>query len=639
MANAEDARAVAKAQTRATAAAAAVVAASSQPSMLRRLGGGVLETVVTRLLVLRARSVPISLLIGAIMLILARSDATDRLFGKPQIAALVDAFYQVLPALSSINEAAAGEEIACGGGNDNAAERRSKPRQFQRKKRRRGRLARRVATGPAEGDGGVMLRVRGLLSECGLEPSVTDGIGEDPFGVATVYGLALAGLLETTSAARETMIERHRVHRIVAVLVESEKRCRAPDSSEAAVASSRAIAAVSLRILEFATLHHGCQDVITRESKVVEAAVSVMRLRQADHPSSPASDSLSPDVVSDVMSDGENEHSPDRQRADNGDGEVPGRTAGVAAQGTPPPLVPLHDELVLADALRLCVNLTHECRVGLAQFVVSGGVGVVLDLMACPAVWPRAGVPEVEKNPLRETFDVRVLSIALLASVVAQDKNIGAAFQQFQPRGVVERDGGAVAFVLELLKVVGERGPSPGATTSSLVDARGGDATGDVEAGAAAAPEVGGNHGEASDEDVMITGDCAAGGGTVPSAESGDSSPAEESVGGIGMDKRVMTGYLCLLLGALVAGSAENRTLVLSAMPDNSLIPIADVLDEFLMFHHELGVVSSSVDDMYASIIESLRRESRAPATDALAAVPDTDWLNSDIGLGDCVKD
>jgi hypothetical protein len=56
-----------------------------------------------------------------------------------------------------------------------------------------------------------------------------------------------------------------------------------------------------------------------------------------------------------------------------------------------------------------------------------------------------------------------------------------------------------------------------------------------------------------------------------------------------------------------VKGCDRNRELALAAMPENSLAAVAEVLDEFLMFHQELGVVSASVDAMYKSIISALR--------------------------------
>lgn len=594
VADAKNASECAKAQTRATAAAVALEATNCQPSMLKRIGGAVLETVVSRLLVLRSRTVPVSLLVGSIMLILARSDATDQLFRKPQIAALVDAFYQVAPVLVAGSTAVEADDCAVAsdkkaGGDKKVALRSAS---LGVRKRRRGRLARRVATCSAEGEGGVILRVRSLLRDgCGLEESITNKVEENAIGVAMVYGLALAGALEASSNARAVMLESHRVHRIVAVLSEAERRSRAAESTDAVVASSRAITAVSLRVLEYATLHHRCQDVITRESKVVQTAVSVLRL--GGH-SVRTSDGIDCDPLRVQI------HPNPVPRSE------PNKGAFASSNSLADPPVPLYDELVLADALRLCVNLTHDCNAGLAQFIAAGGVGVVLDLIASPAVWPRPGLPVVEKNPLRETFDVRVLSVALLASVVTQNKNIGAFFQDIHPRGVVERDGGAVAFVLELLKSVGDSQPA-----SSVTNMNPGDPS---EAGGTPVDE-GGDAGSSgltvADNSSPVNGTSAS---SVRLADDA-SHPQSCGNGNIGMDQRVTTGYLCLLLGALVAGSSANRSLVVSAMPKNSLAPIADVLAEFLTFHHELGVVSTSVDEMYAGIIESLRDGSLAAET------------------------
>jgi hypothetical protein len=192
----------------------------------------------------------------------------------------------------------------------------------------------------------------------------------------------------------------------------------------------------------------------------------------------------------------------------------------------------------------------------------------VLDLLASPTIWSRrcSEVSDTYAAPCtdsgqRETFDVCVLGVALLASVVEQDSNVSSGFQDIHPLGLVERDGGALSFVLGLLKEVG----------SETIPAANG----------------------AGDDDSKKDGGVG------------------QANGALAMEKRVMTGYLCLLLGALVKGCERNRVFVRTAMPDKSLTAVADVLDEFLVFHHDLGVVSECVDDMYVSIIESLRNEWR----------------------------
>eukprot|EP00173_Palmaria_palmata_P003848 Plantae.Rhodophyta-Palmaria_palmata.ctg4244.p1 GENE.Plantae.Rhodophyta-Palmaria_palmata.ctg4244~~Plantae.Rhodophyta-Palmaria_palmata.ctg4244.p1 ORF type:complete len:215 (-),score=62.16 Plantae.Rhodophyta-Palmaria_palmata.ctg4244:897-1541(-) len=178
-------------------------------------------------------------------------------------------------------------------------------------------------------------------------------------------------------------------------------------------------------------------------------------------------------------------------------------------------------------------------------------------------------------------YDIRVLSLALLASVVSQNKKACGQFQNLQTHGVAEREGGAVTFVLELLKLVGDDSassvPAGRIDQNSAEPVKGADDM-DLDDGKSdQAAETG------ADDDGDVSRSC--------------------------MEQRVVTGYLCLLLGALSVCSVENRGLIESAMPGASLGPIADVLDEFLGFHHELGIVSAGVDEMYQNIIVSIRNE------------------------------
>ncbi len=53
--------------------------------------------------------------------------------------------------------------------------------------------------------------------------------------------------------------------------------------------------------------------------------------------------------------------------------------------------------------------------------------------------------------------------------------------------------------------------------------------------------------------------------------------------------------------------------MVQRAMPENSLLAVAAVLDEFLEFHHDIGVSAASIDSMYDNIINSLQQEEALP--------------------------
>jgi hypothetical protein len=525
-----------------------------ESSLLLRLYGkrGILSTVITRLLALRARSTPVALLIGTIMLVLSRSDAAEVLFDNREVAALVDVFFRVLPALDHCLETRSVQaHFAPSGGTTG----RSNVTMFDTGHRRRGRLARRIGTSSLRNS--VIERVRSLLVDgCGVEYRVAEGITEDGRGVGLVFGLALSGVLERNELARCAMSESQRVNRIVAVLSESQ---RLLVQSLAPYAVAGPVAGIALRILELTTLNRPCQRLVTRDKRLVGIIVSILRPAPSKRDTRAEADHLT--------------------RAED--------MEQIGAMSL------LHDEIAITNALKVCVNLTHECKAGLLQFIAAGGVSVVLDLLASSSIWPTG----LGRSDSRESFDIRVLSIALLASIVEQSPRVCASFKDIHLEFMEPREGGAVTLVLEMLKAVG--GNQDARMSRRIPNSDIADVTTSASLARGNCEPIDLTKGSEKEQ--------------FSPPEFHESASAQSDEGTIAMERRVTTGYLCLLLGALVKGCARNRELALAAMPEHSLSAVAEVLDEFLMFHHELGVVSTSVDAMYESIIAALRH---SPAID-----------------------
>jgi hypothetical protein len=511
-------------------------------SMLRKLGAkrGILSTVVTRLLALRARSTPVALLVGTIMLVLARSDATESLFDKPEIAALVDAFFHILPALAVAQMPAA----------SNAELQPHRPARvgLKNQPRRRGRMARRFDSKPQEDT--ILPCVRALLlNRCGVDLAVVSSVTKDARGVALVFGLALAAVLETSERSQVVMADCRRVHKVTAILFEAQKLARVavalsdPAESSSTLAVVAPVASVALRVLLQATRNEVCKTIAVNESRIMESALAVMAIHQVKS----------------------------HDNVDNGD-----RSKKDSPLVSTYPDRLAHDESAVTNALKLCINLTQQCPVGLKQFLARDGVPRVLDLLGSPLIRPRRrnGKNTADKCCFDagvvtwtncETFDVRVAGIVLLSSIVEQDIGICSSFQHIFPRGVAECEGGALAFVLELLTEVGKESDEIIATGF-----------------------------EPNEDNESVVADI--------SLDRKNELSKERA-----LEQRVMAGYLCFLLGSLVKGCPANRTFATVALADQSLDSLADALDEFRAFQHELGVMSSRLDSTYTAIISSLR--------------------------------
>lgn len=569
----------------------------SDSSMLRCMAGQrkLLGTIVSRLLSLRALSTTIAVLVGAIMLVLANSDATELLFGKAEIAALVDAFFQVLPNLKGnsqnrcVHSAAAGKMPNQNCNQEQIVADKSRP--FEQR-RRRGKLAR-VANAKNHRER-VMDRIRVFLLRGSLaEPFLIERIADDAGSMAIVFGLTLSAVLEKSDNARSFMMESRRIHKVVAVLYEARCICDAERSGNGSAQSEedslrlpRTIASVSLRILEHATLHRSCQERVARESRIIATSLSIIKFFTS------SLDGLWSEGGRNEVSYKKSESTPQDKCCNMRENvNSMNRPHFAAAFGI--------EEISASNALRLCINLTHDCDPGLTQFIANEGVRILLDLLASVAMWsqnvydPEDSVSKIDGCV--ELYDVRVLGVALLASVVAQNKATCSRFREL-PVQVCNHRLGALEFVLDLLRSTGKEG-----LLASIEKVRPG--TKEYVTANPHNPGRAQQQGPSNDVGIYTS--------TLPQCKNqlGDSAGDHNGVNGISkvMEQRVMTGYLCLLMGALVKGSAENRAIVRSAMPGRSLTALADVLDEFLSFHHEVGIASSTVDRMYLSIIENLR--------------------------------
>lgn len=214
-------------------------------------------------------------------------------------------------------------------------------------------------------------------------------------------------------------------------------------------------------------------------------------------------------------------------------------------------------ECFASNVIRLLINLVHGFPEGLKQFAERkaqwNGVQVVLDCLASSM-----GMTAKE-NRSKSKFDITVLCLALLASVVDSSDEVRSAFQDIEPTLTVSRQYGGVAFVLELLKVTWD----------------------DVE-------------------------ECDTGAGSKEKQ----------------MERKVITGYLCLLLGALVRKAPLNYQVIRRSLPNNTLRGLAPVITDFLDFHHSVGANQTDINAMYKRILDGLIVEEALAAKDQQHSAP-----------------
>lgn len=271
----------------------------------------------------------------------------------------------------------------------------------------------------------------------------------------------------------------------------------------------------------------------------------------------------------------------------------------------------LDGEWVVCNALKLCINLMRGSDAdSSSQFVKVNGLNVVLDCLTSECAASKLldrgrGSPGIRNNENDQgektgksfsneiSFDVRVLCLALLASAVNGDMKACMDFPFLKPSFIKDDDSGALSIALEILaRSSDER--NNGAETELLFSR---------------------DHSSEKKEQK---------------AKSACGSDEKENPVN-SMERKITIGYVCLLLGALVRRSSENRMLLTQRLSKDGLLRIAEVLLEFLEFHHEVGVVSASVDEMYQSIITALQSDSDVVTTTPNVSIPNTSRVDNPI--------
>lgn len=508
----------------------------------------VLVTIVKRLCTMLGKSPVFDALTALVLVIVFRSTGNMLLVSEQELDALLNAFLRNCAlCMQNLDNSSSGSSRLGKGVERKEEDKKSAGR-------RRGIFARR-----AEKTNNTVDVLNELVVEAGVvEDDLTNNpeaaFSSDLHGAAYLLGVALVVMFLGSAEVREWMRGSRRLDRVVAILYSADKVASeweegdktkndagvdttSGDDENGSVAGGkhthkygagwRIAVGGAMRVLEIAALDEICQQRLASETRVSPIAIGMMQ------------------------------------------------RVGHACTGSS-----VGSEWVVCNALKVCINLMQGCSVGGEQFVRAGGVQVVLDCLVreCRA----GGLLSVPKSSEEsddaknvegadgehvhhstESFDVRVLCLALLASAVDGDADVCAAFPRMQSAAIGSVEGGGVRLALEMLK--------RGSTEEDYSD-------------------------EADDADMQQQG--------LYKGKEGSAMPSSKK-----MERKITIGYVCLLIGALVRRSEDNRAMVARLMPANGLIGIAEVLQEFLEFHHEVGVISASMDEMYAVIIAALSQK------------------------------
>lgn len=427
--------------------------------------------------------------------------------------------------------------------------------------------------------------------------SLNDGgvDGPPPFtneaeGGAYLLGTGLALMIDSRTEVREWMRENRRLDRVVAAVYSSEAlnskwegqiNTKGNDdfnSSKKGLESSKVLCARdrsgwrivlggSLRILQYAALDEVCKARLTAQTRIVAISVAVVKWM-----------------------------------------------GGVRIGGG------LDSEWVICNALKLCINLMRRSdEEGLSQFVKVGGVNIVLNCLVSESIaskfvyvsTSKVGNDE-DKNKIsygedidvndgeerkvgdtiecEESFDIRVLCLALLASAVDLDTGACEAFPSIRPKALNDKVD-ALTVALEILTRCGE-------DVHQRVD-NGGDGTGKLR-------QI--KDGEHDGMMMLMTEEAQKTRKEGKDREKDKERETSPTPSSSSMDRKIMIGYVCLLIGALVRGNEKNRAILVERFSEDWLLRIAVVVQEFLDFHHDVGVQSASIDEMYEGIIMALKR-------------------------------
>ena len=469
-----------------------------QPALLRNI--------VRRLCSVLGKSRTSDSLVALVLVVIFRSTPKLCLVGETELEVLLNSFFRN-----------AGGGLKEGDGEQGGRSKVSNDKEGDGRRKRRGALARRLESSKKEV--GAMESLNNLLSTAQILDEHGSGFKTEMNVTTYLMSIAISYVLRYHEDAQMWMRNNRKLDKIVAVLYSCEKvmlskhkQQSESNASELCLSGHEGSAAwiglgCSMRILEFAALDSVCQRRLAHESRVGHLATVILRSKVEDN-----------------------------------DGFL----------GT---------EWMVCSALRLCINLCHGCDEGSRKFVEANGHVLVLNCLMEEC--KQAGLldarmeeeeEEVEKGKGSESFDIRVLCLAMLASIVNQDGMICSQFGGFVPKSE-QFEHGTLSVVLSILK--------------------------SAEGGANVAD------GEGQEREVKCL-------------------DGENEGWSVVIERKITVGYVCLLIGALAMGSEESRKTLEAVLPGNSMVGVASVLAEFLEFHHEVGVISGSMDRMYANIIQKL---------------------------------
>ncbi|PXF42648.1 hypothetical protein BWQ96_07591 [Gracilariopsis chorda] len=481
------------------------------------------KTIVGKLCSVFGKSRSVDAVLAVVFVLIFRETPKLRLIEAPELDILLNAFFR--------SSAAALKDDDVG----NTSKSQSKEGAAPDVKRRRGRLAKRFEE--TNTDDSFLSTLNKVVSEASIIEDDFNGFKGETVGAAHLIGIAISLILCFDSKLRLWMRENRRLDRIVAVLYSCEKvmlQKTSPASEQRRlqftnkeVSTPWIVLGASLRVLEFTVLDEVCQSRTARESRLCAIVVDVIR--------------------------------------------------GVHQVNEGP----FGGEWILSAALRVAINLCHGFGEASRQFVQKGGhkLALMWVVKECNAAGLlTSGVEGLKENDCEQSFDVRVLCLALLATIVDQEEHICNVFHTMNVPGLKKRKAGGLEIVLEILQAaeaVVERSEEEFVTNHNLSELK---------------PRRG---------DIQTDEHC------------------EKSE--LVMETKITIGYASLLLGALVRDNVQNRKIAEDLIPSHNLVGVAAVLTEFLEFHHEVGIISGSMDRMYARIISSLVKPFQAAESGRLA--------------------
>ncbi|CAN8073942.1 unnamed protein product [Agarophyton chilense] len=477
---------------------------STQPSLFR--------SIVSQLCGVFGKSRSIDAMLAVVFVLIFRATPKLLLIDATELDVLLNSFFRSSAAAFKADELEHSNRVsAAKGGAGTEA------------KKRRGRLAKRFEESKVESS--VLSALNKIVKEVGVVEEGFSGFKNEAVAASHLIGTALSLVMCFHENLRCLMQENRRLDKVVAVLYSCEKLLvRKPDSGteekklhfvSAGASTPWIVLGASLKVLEFAILDKMCQTRTARESRICAIVVDVIR---------------SVECLREGM---------------------------------------FGSEWILSAALRVAINLCHGFREASCQFVKQKGHELALNWVAkeCNvAGLLSGGFDDLCKDGIEQSFDVRVLCLALLATIVDQEQDVCDQFHTMNVVGFEHRNAGGLEIATQILE----------AAEAILEASYRSEKTKDAEECERRRPP-----------DLF--------------AQAKHTERAE-----LILESKITIGYASLLIGALVQKNVKNRELAEKLVPSNNLLGVAAVLTGFLEFHHEVGIISGSMDRMYVRIIDSL---------------------------------